>query len=195
MTALVKHTGRELSPRERTDLGTTLNFEEYRGFRGLHFRVISDLPPGETVEITTEEPTYIQQSTGDIIVTARAPTVIYGCTGNIILDAYAPMLIKGSTGHLTAHLRDNTAIVGTTGDLNITAARYLQLIGQRIPKVNGRWNGWGNVHRHAPESNDRVILLKGSTGNLNFQYEFERERISGDYGTERLTRDVMGLLE
>lgn len=113
--------------RQNSEVERTIDTGDYQDFKRLRFKIIYGLPPGQYVEFTTYEPTYIKQSTGAIKVTAKAPTIIEGCTGKITIDGYAPMLVRGSTGGMDAHLRENSAIEGTTNYVNIKAAPHLKL--------------------------------------------------------------------
>ncbi len=182
--------------KQNYEIERKINTGDYQDFKGLKFKIIDNLPPGQYVEFTTHEPTYIKQSTGAIKVTAKAPTIIEGCTGKIIIDSYAPMLIRGSTGEMKAYLRENTSMEGNTGDINIRAAPYLELIANEVSHFNGKYNRWGPVHLNAPEGNRGFILFKGSSGHLNFEYDTQAKLyLSKDTNSNRLVQIVRKLLE
>ncbi|HLC52639.1 MAG TPA: hypothetical protein VJI98_05330 [Candidatus Nanoarchaeia archaeon] len=157
--------------RQKLEVERTVDTGDYQEFRGLRFKIIDRLPPGEYLEFTTDEPTFIKQSTGAIKVTAKAPTIIEGGTGKITIDGYAPMIVRGSTGGMDAHLRDNSAIEGTANYVNIKAAPHLELIADSVRDFNGKDNQWELVHLNAPEGNRGVILFKGGASSLNFEYD------------------------
>ena len=161
----------DIVKRQDTRLERTVNTGDYRDFRGISFKIISGLTPGQYFEFTTQEPTYIQQSTGAIKITARAPTIVEGNTGKITIEAHAPILVRGSTGGVDAHLRENSGIEGSTGTINIKAAPYLELKADNVSYFNGRYNESKPVHLNAPQGNRGFILFRGSTGALNFEYD------------------------
>jgi len=145
----------------------------YQDFRGLRFKIINDLPPGQYVELTTYEPTYIDQCTGAIKVTAHAPTIINGCTGEITIDSYAPMLVRGSTRKMQAHLRQNTAIEPGSGEIYIRAAPHLEFVAEFVERFNG-WSYNMPVRIKAPKGKIGAILVKGSPGSLYFGYDNQK---------------------
>ncbi len=177
-------------------LEQTVDTGDYQDFKGLKFKVIKDLPPGQYLEFVTEEPTYIEQSTGDITVIARAPTMIKGGTGRIIIDGYAPLLVRGSTAGMDAYLRENTAIEGVCGVVNIIAAHDLELIAEKVMYFMGEYHEFGSVHLNPLCGNRGKILFKGGANRYNFKYQSRLElHLPKDSGLLRIASGEKALLE
>ncbi len=181
--------------KRQTELERIVDRSDYSDFKGLRFKIIKDLLPGQYREFVTEEPTCIEQSTGAIKVTARAPTIILGGTGKITIDGYAPLLVDGSTGGVDAYLRETTAIKGVTDFVNIVATPDLELIAEGVMCFQGSYHWVDSVHFDAPHGNRGKILFKGGASRLNFKYELNGELYPPESKIQGIVCGIKALLE
>ena len=160
----------DLFGKQKSKLERFIDTENYQDFKGLHFKVIDDLPPGH-VELTTRRPTYIKGSAGGLSVTARAPTVIESNAGMLTLNGYAPVLVDAPASWMYAELIDNSVILGYISFIAVKAAPYLELIAKEVSCFNGECLQRSPVHLNAPKKNKGYIYFQDTVATLSYQYE------------------------